>query len=188
MSVDPRVDRTRALALSVGRDLLITRGIDAVTQTEVARNGGGARRTLYRHWPDATSLLKDVMTFGPVSAPTPTGNLRADLIAHLSSLRSALVDGHLSFIIGALTERAGVDPSFMPLRDELTNAGCEHLRRLLLDARRRRELPALLDVPASMAALEGPIFYRCHIRHQNLSIGAISALVDRTLAQPPLKE
>jgi AcrR family transcriptional regulator len=187
MSVDPRVDRTRTKALAVARELLVTRGIDAVTQTEVARNGGGARRTLYRHWPDATSLLKDVMTFGPVSAPVPTGNFRSDLIAHLCALRSALLDGHLSFIIGALTERAGVDPAFIPLRDDLTDAGCEHLRRLLLDARRRGEISSSLDVPAAMAALEGPVFYRCHIRHQNLSTSAIGALVDRTLAHPPLK-
>ena len=185
--VDPRVRRSRARALEVGRRLLVGEGLDAVTHLQVAEAGGGARRTLYRLWPDSRALLHDVLAAGEVPTAQRTGELRADLLAHLEALRLALTRGHLGLVICALGERAAVDPGFEPLRRELTEAGCAPLREILLDAVSRGQLPAALDVPAAMAVLDGPVFYRAMVRREDLSADALSAVVDAFLARPPVR-
>ncbi len=187
MDDDPRVRRSRERALSVGRALLVSQGIDAVTHLRVAGAGGGARRTLYRHWPDARSLLRDVLAASEVPHAERTGDLRRDLLAHLDALRRALVDGHLRLVVCALGERAAVDPSFEPLRAELTEAGCAPLRDLLQEAVRRALLPPDLDLPAAMAALEGPVFYRALVRRETVASGVLTAVVDGVLAAPPVE-
>ena len=182
---DPRARRTRQRALAVGRSLLVADGIDGVTHLRVAQAGGGARRTLYRHWPDARSLLRDVLAASEVPHAECTGDLPADLIAHLEALRRALVEGHLGFVVCALGERAAVDPSFEPLRAQLTEDGCAPLRALLGDAVHRGRLPDDLDVAQSLAALEGPVFYRAMVRRETMSAAALPAIIDAFLAAPP---
>ncbi len=182
---DPRVERSRARALAAGRRLLVTEGLDAVTHLRVATAGGGGRRTLYRHWPDAAALLRDVLATGEVPHAERTGDLRTDLLAHLDALRRALVEGHLGLVVCALGERAAVDPAFAPLHAELTEAGCAPLRALLDDGVAAGRLPADLDVPAAMAALEGPVFYRALVRREPLDAAALPPVVDAVLAAPP---
>lgn len=156
-----------------------------MTHLRVAAAGGGGRRTLYRHWPDADTLLRDVLAASEVPTAERTGDLRVDLIAHLDALRLALTRGHLGLVVCALGERAAVDAAFEPLRSELTEAGCAPLREILLDAVATGQLPAAMDVPAAMAALEGPVFYRAMIRREDLSAAALPGLVDTLLARPP---
>jgi AcrR family transcriptional regulator len=182
---DPRIERTRTRALEAARRLLVEEGVDAVTHLRVAEAGGGGRRTLYRHWPDATALLRDTLTHGEVPHAPVTGDLRADLVAHLDALRRALVEGHLGFVISLLGERSRTDATFELLRDELTEAGCEPLRRMLRAAVRSGTLPSDLDVPAAMAALEGPVFYRCMVRRERFGTKDVDRVVDAVLSAPP---
>jgi AcrR family transcriptional regulator len=184
--VDPRAQRSRHRALEVGRALFVAEGLDAVTHLRVAEAGGGARRTLYRHWPDAGSLLRDVLAAGEVPHAERCGDLRRDLVAHLDALRLALVDGHLGLVVSALGERARVDPTFEPLRAELTEAGCAPLLALLDDAVRGGVLPARLDRPAAVAALEGPVFHRALVRRERMPADALPAVVDAFLGAPPV--
>jgi AcrR family transcriptional regulator len=182
---DPRLERTRRRALAAGRALFVAGGLDAVTHLRVSEAGGGARRTLYRHWPDTRSLLRDVLAEGEVPHADRCGDLRTDLLAHLDALRRALVDGHLGLVVSALGERAAVDPSFEPLRAELTEAGCAPLRALLDDAVRGGALRDDLDRTAALAALEGPIFYRAWVRRERVPATALVGVVDAFLASPP---
>lgn len=182
---DPRARRSRERALAAGRALLVAHGIDAVTHLRVAAAGGGARRTLYRHWPDARALLRDVLAAGEVPVAPRTGDLRTDLVAHLDALRRALVDGHLGLVVCALGERAAVDPAFEPLRAELTEAGCAPLHAVLDGAVEHGDLPSDLDRAAAVADLEGPVFYRALVRREPVEADAVGPVVDRFLAAPP---
>lgn len=183
--MDPRVERTRSAALTAARGLLVDEGVDAVTHGRVADASGLGRRTLYRHWPDATALLHDTLAHQEVPHAPATGDLRRDLVAHLDALRRALQHGHLGFVVSLLGERARLDPDFEQLRSGLTDAGCEPLRRLLQSAVRRGELPEDLDVPAALAGLEGPVFYRCMVRRERIGRAALASLTDRFLGDPP---
>jgi hypothetical protein len=92
------------------------------------------------------------------------------------------VEGHLGLVVCALGERT----AFAPLHAELTEAGCASLRGLLADAVARAQLPAALDVPAALAALEGPVFYRALVRREPLAAAALPGIVDAVLAAPPV--
>lgn len=184
--VDPRVRRSRARALEVGRRLLVREGLGAITHLRVAEAGGGGRRSLYRHWPDSRALLHDVLAEGEVRSAERTGELRDDLIAHLDALRLALTEGHLGLVVCALGERAFVDPTFEPLRESLTEAGCAPLRDILSSAVSSGELPGGLDMAAAMAALEGPVFYRAMVRRERLATQSVPPVVDALLRCPPL--
>jgi AcrR family transcriptional regulator len=180
-STDPRALRTRARVLAGAQELLLHRGIDAVTHLEVARATGVGRRTLYRHWPDRTSLLHDTLATSDHPHAPITGVLRDDVRAHLEALRRALVDGPLAYVVLALNERARVDPELVPLRDRLTEAGCAPLRSLLVGAVERGDLPADTDVDEHLAALEGPLFYRVLVRAERPGTEVVRGIVDRVL-------
>lgn len=169
----------------MARRLLVDEGVEAVTHLRVAEAGGGGRRTLYRHWPDSTALLRDVLAHHDVPHAEVTGDLSRDIHAHLVALRTALDRGHLGFVVNLLGERARLDPAFEELRAELTDAGCEPLRQLLDVAAQTGHLPSDLDVPAALAQLEGPVFYRCMIRREPMTDRAIHSIVDRFLTDPP---
>lgn len=183
--VDPRTARTRRAALEAARRVLREFGVDAVTHARVAQESGVGRRTLYRHWPDATALLHDVMAAQEVPHPEPTGDLRADLVAHLTALAAALELGGLAYVVCALGERAEHDPAFDALRRSLTDAGCRPAEDLLERASGDGRLPRDLDVPAAMGVLEGPIFYACLVRRRPLDAAQVDAIVGRFLADPP---
>lgn len=61
----PRPGRTRGTrdrALTAARDLVLEIGATRTTMVEVSRRSGVGRTTLYRHWPDITTLLVDLLT------------------------------------------------------------------------------------------------------------------------------
>ena len=182
--MDPRVERTRSTALSAARRLLVDNGVDAVTHLRVAEASGVGRRTLYRHWPDALTLLHDTLAHADVPHADTTGDLRHDLIAHLDALRSALQDGHLGFVVSLLGERSHLDPTFEQLRRTLTDAGCEPLRHILTTATENNELPPDLNLPAALAQLEGPVFYRCMVKREHLLRTDVQPIVDHFLRNP----
>lgn len=53
---------TRDRALSAARCSILEIGATRTTMVEVARRSGVGRTTLYRHWPDITALLADLLT------------------------------------------------------------------------------------------------------------------------------
>jgi AcrR family transcriptional regulator len=180
-SDDPRVIRTRAVAIGAARTLLIERGIGEVTHLNVAASSGLGRKTIYRHWPTKHDLLYD--TFSSASFPNgvQTGDTKSDLVRHLDALRAALVHGPLKYLIHALNEKAASDPEIADLRDRLTTAGCEPIREILRQGIRSGQLPQL-DVEEAASLLEGPIFYRTLVRNETVSKRTVVKLVDRFLA------
>ncbi len=89
--VDPRVARTRVAVLTAAREVLVDDGWEGVTVARVAERSGYARTTLYRHWPQRLDLLRDLIRAeASVAHSTPSGDLRADLVAELEAFRSAM--------------------------------------------------------------------------------------------------
>jgi AcrR family transcriptional regulator len=186
--LDPRAERTRTHALKVARQLLVSEGIGAITHLRISEVGGGARRTLYRHWPDVQHLLRDVLTVTEVPHARVTGDFRSDLIAHLCSFSKALERGHLAYIICAIGERAGIDDSFEPVRKQLTDVGCAPGIAILRSAIANQTLPKFFDVHAALAELEGPILYEAVMHRRATGRSAITRNVDRFLNANTLRQ
>nr|AQW35078.1 TetR family transcriptional regulator [Streptomyces griseoruber] len=158
---DPRAERSRAAALAAARDLLVEQGWSAVTHVAVAARSGVGRSTLYRHWPDASGLVRDVIAQRISTARVPlTGVLREDLVHQLDGLRHLLHDPVSDRGLRAVIERAGVDPVFARLKEDLYRHGSQDFRTILEAARTRGELAPDLDVDLAVDQLAGPLMYR----------------------------
>ena len=107
-SIDRRVQRTHAAVADAVRELFVEEGWDAVTHQRVAERAGYGRNTVYRHFPDRTSLLAHGGNFGDVHHAPITGDLRADLVAELTAFRRELFDG----IVGRTTPEDLLDRIF----------------------------------------------------------------------------
>ncbi|HUW03212.1 MAG TPA: TetR/AcrR family transcriptional regulator [Acidimicrobiales bacterium] len=80
LTVDPRVERTRAVVLEAAAELLATDGFERVTIDAIAERSGVARSTIYRNWPDRPHLLIEAFeTLCEVIDPPDSGDLSADL-------------------------------------------------------------------------------------------------------------
>lgn len=60
-SVDARIAKSRELALDTATQVLIASGLSGFNHRNIAVESGLSRATLYRHWPDITDLMVDVL-------------------------------------------------------------------------------------------------------------------------------
>jgi AcrR family transcriptional regulator len=83
--MDPEADR---LILETAHRLLREQGYDRLTMDAVAREAGVARTTVYRRYRDKADLVSAAIETlrAPVKRST-SGDARADLVAHLDSVR-----------------------------------------------------------------------------------------------------
>ncbi|GAA0588966.1 TetR-like C-terminal domain-containing protein [Streptomyces crystallinus] len=180
---DPRAERSRAAALAAARDLLIEQGWAAVTHVAVAARSGVGRTTLYRHWPDASGLVRDVIAERISTAHTPpTGVLREDLVRELDGLRRLLHDPVSDRGLRAVIERAGVDPVFAQLKEALYREGSRVFRTVLDAAAARGDLAADLDADLAVDQLAGPLMYRRLLAGREITAEYIERVVDDFLA------
>ncbi len=139
---------TRETVLRGALDLLLNEGASALTPQRLHEVTGVARSTVYRHWPDADALVDALLDVAEqTEAPTPTGEVTADIEAALEHLLWRLRNRPVASFLGSLM--AG------PVGDER------------VAARRNRYIAGLLqplraavrqvDPPLSAAALEDTV-------------------------------
>jgi AcrR family transcriptional regulator len=187
--MDPRAARSRAAALTAARVLLIEQGWPGVTHVAVAERSGIGRTTLYRHWPDTPSLIRDTLGHHIAVAHTePTGDLRADLLAELGASRAMLHEPVTDRAIRVVVERAAVDAAFAETKDALYRAGTQVLRDIVDAGKQRGDLPARLDTDLALDQLFGPLFFRRLVANQAIPDGYVPEVVDAFLRAHKKKE
>ncbi|MCL2586461.1 MAG: TetR/AcrR family transcriptional regulator, partial [Streptosporangiales bacterium] len=80
----PRSEPARQATLAAATDLLLTRGLSAVSMDAVAERAGVSKATIYRWWPTKETLALDALYFQltePSPGPSDSGSLEQDLIA-----------------------------------------------------------------------------------------------------------
>lgn len=181
---DPRVDRTRAAVLAAAREILINEGWDAVTQLRVAEAAGVGRATMYRHWPDRSMILYDVLAAEEMALHfEPTGDLRHDLLEHLDRLRRAITDAAISRVIATMVDRAEWEEPVMEIKTRLAEEQVAFLRQSIVDATESAEVRPDVDVDLVVAQLCGPVVYRRLVSGETLDSDFTTAVVDGVLAQ-----
>jgi AcrR family transcriptional regulator len=181
--MDPRQERSRTAALQAATELMATEGWEAVTPSRVAERAGLGRTTIYRHWPDPTRLLHDVIsqeaTTGHIA---PSGDLRDDLIGELDVIRYDLIDLRLAPVLATIIDRAERNPAFQEMKVALVKEASAMLRQILHAGVISGQLPAGLNVERAIASLMGAIVYRQMLTGDSVTHRFIQGLVDDFLA------
>lgn len=181
--VDPRVARSRACIVAAASAALQEHGAAGVTMEGVAERAGVAKTTVYRLWSDRSELLLAAFEqLAEQPSIDDTGDLRADLGAHLRSFAAALDREAWPRSLPALVDLSERDPRVAELAIELGVRRRRHLEQRLVDAVGRGELPADTDIGFLVSVLVGPLFHRRYFSRQTTSDEQIARLVDMALA------
>ncbi|MEM9613251.1 MAG: TetR/AcrR family transcriptional regulator [Actinomycetota bacterium] len=178
---DRRVIRTRALIGQAVQELFIAEGWDAITHQRVADHANVGRNTVYRHFPDRTSLLFHGGHFDEVHHASLTGDLRTDLINELRTFRYELHEGIVGNVIAAMCERADRDPELRPVRDALVAAGSKQTADLIQAAMDAGRMDDSVPIHDLVAVLCGPLLYSRLCLARPLDEDTIEQLVDTHL-------
>lgn len=130
----PRDATVDEAILRAAKDLLAEGGVDAVSFTAVAERAGTTRPALYRRYADRTELaIAAIASMSAMTAPAPTGDFRADLIAELRSFEAGI------------TALKGVGLAAMVLADATAPAVKAAYRVSVVTPRRKRIAAILRD-------------------------------------------
>jgi len=157
----PRSEEARRKALTAAGDLIIERGVGALSIEEVAARSGVAKTTIYRHWPERASLIIDTVrsTFEHVGTPD-TGSLRGDFEAYFSGMVRADLSGRIGQLMPCIIDAAARDPEISTLLERLKDEREAPVRTIVERAQARGELPADLDLRIVIGTIVGPIVFR----------------------------
>jgi len=172
------------LILDAAVEVLLAQGAHEVTATRVAARADVARTTIYRHWPDQSSLLLATIDalVAPHSPASSGGDLDTDLRADLVNLRTRLVTREVRPVFAALAAHAASDDLFVVAQrrfiDQMTQPVVDTLRA----GRQRGELPARLDCRFEAELLTGPLFHLHLVTLRDIGDRVIDEIADRWLA------
>lgn len=169
----PRSEPARQAILAAAGDLLLTRGLSAVSMDAIAERAGVSKATIYRWWPTKETLALDAL-YEQLTEPNPeppdTGLLADDLRILLGGLMERARGGPYARVIGALVTEAATDPAFGELyRTRYIEPRRAQARTVLQRAVARGDLPVGTDVEASVDLLYGPVYHRLLHGHETLT-------------------
>ncbi len=181
----PRSEKARDAVLAAAADLLLERGLAAVSMDAVAELAGVSKATIYRWWPTKETLALDALhhewAVGPSAAGA--GSLRADLLSLLRPWVRLVGKRPYGRVIAALVTEAQTDPAFADLYlERFVEPRRAQARPILLRAIERGELPATTNIELALDLLYGPLYHRLLHGHAPLNERFLRELVDTVVA------
>ena len=182
----PRSEPARQAILAAAADLLLTRGLAAVSMDAVAARAGVSKATIYRWWPTKETLALDAL-YEQLTEPSPeapdTGTLRGDLLALLTGWIGRVGDRPFGRVIGALVTEAGTDPVFGKLyRERYVEPRRAQARLIFTRAIGRGEISVGTDVEAAIDLLYGALYHRLLHGHAPLTQEFVETVVGIVVA------
>jgi AcrR family transcriptional regulator len=182
----PRSEKAREAILAAAAELLLARGLGAVSMDAVAEQAGVSKATIYRWWPTKETLALDALYHEWNASPPAgrgTGSLRGDLLALLRPWVSLVARRPYGRVIAELVVEAQTDPAFAKqYRERFVEPRRAQARPILLRAIERGDLPATTDIELALDLLYGPLYHRLLHGHAPINERFASGLVDTVLA------
>ena len=174
----PSRHTTRDRALTAARAAILEIGPSRTTMVEVSRRSGVGRTTLYRHWPDVSALVADLLTRELTGVVERIG---PDL------LEGAVHDaGELARLLCAMADEVRTDPLLDALRRHESGMLAEYVFRRL-GTSQHRLIGFLRDVLARAIAADARLAGRDPDRMATMLYLAVQgAVLSAPLANPPL--
>jgi AcrR family transcriptional regulator len=181
----PRSEKARQAILDAAGELLLERGLAAVSMDAVAEQAGVSKATIYRWWPTKETLALDALfTEWAAVAPQPrdTGSLRGDLIALLRPWARLVSSRPYGRVIAGLVTEAQTDPAFAALYQErIVQPRRDQAREIFRRAIERGEIPAGVKVEVALDLLYGPLYHRLLHGHAPLNDRFVRDAIDMAL-------
>jgi AcrR family transcriptional regulator len=169
----PRSEKARKAVLEAAAELLLERGLSAVSMDAVAERAGVSKATIYRWWPTKETLALDALyTEWAAAAPDPrdTGSLRGDLLALLLPWAKLVGSRPFARVIAALITEAQTDPVFAAeYRQRVVEPRRDQAREVFRRAIDRGEIPADTNTEVALDLIYGPLYHRLLHGHAPLN-------------------
>lgn len=134
-------------------------GFAALSVEEVARRASVNKTTVYRRWPDKSTLVQAAFeTFQESVPPVDTGSLRDDLRAYIRSKLKLARTARVKALMHALQAEA-LNPALLDISRKLRTQEVAHYSRIFGNARARGELLPSVDEDVAMTVIEGAFTY-----------------------------
>ena len=182
----PRSEKARKAIMDAAAELLLARGLSAVSMDAVAERAGVSKATIYRWWPTKESLALDALyTEWAAVQPGPrdTGTLRGDLLSLLRPWARLATSKPYGRVIGALISEAQTDPTFAAeYRLRVVEPRRDQTRAIFRRAIERGEIPPDTKVEVAIDMVYGPLYHRLLHGHAPLNDRFVRDVVDMALA------
>jgi AcrR family transcriptional regulator len=182
----PRSERARLAILAAAAELLLDRGLAAVSMDAVAAQAGVSKATIYRWWPTKETLALDALyTEWAAAQPSEvdTGSLRGDLLSLLSPWARVASSRPYGRVIAALLSEAQTDPAYAAeYRQRVVQPRRDQARAILARAVERGEIPSSTKTEVAIDLLYGPLYHRLLHGHAPLDDQFVEDVVDTALA------
>jgi AcrR family transcriptional regulator len=182
----PRSQKAEQAILSAAADLLLERGLSAVSMDAVAERAGVSKATIYRWWPTKESLALDALYAEWATArphPKDTGTLRGDLLSLLRPWVRLAGSRPYARVIAALLTQAQTDPVFATTyRQRFVEPRRDQARAIFRRAIERGEIPADTKTEVALDLLYGPLYHRLLHGHAALNDRFARDVIDMALA------
>ncbi len=181
--VRARDDRIDDAVIAATLELLAQKGYAGLSIGSVASMAGIHRPAIYRRWPSKRHLIVDVVVGQMGIHPTPdTGDLRADLIAGITTVVVGLKDTVVGSVLPALVADLAADPELAgAFRESFFEPRRNSTAAVLESARARGEIREEFDLEFVLDALAAPVYYRALFRHLPLDVHLAEQAVDAVL-------
>jgi AcrR family transcriptional regulator len=181
----PRSERARMAILEAASELLLARGLSAVSMDAVAERAGVSKATIYRWWPTKETLALDALyTEWAAARPHPrdTGSLRGDLLSLLRPWARLAGSRPYGRVVAALLTEAQTDPVFAAeYRERFVEPRRQQAREIFRRAIERGEIPADTKVEVALDLLYGPLYHRLLHGHAPLNDRFVREVIDMVL-------
>ena len=182
----PRSEKARLAILEAAAELLLERGLPAVSMDAVAERAGVSKATIYRWWRTKETLALDALynEWAAVQPPArSTGSLRADLLALLRPWVRLASSRPYGRVISALITEAQMDPEFAAIyQSRFLVPRREQAAAIFRRAIERGEIPENTKIEVALDLLYGPLYHRLLHGHAPLNDRFVRDIVDTALA------
>jgi len=181
----PRSEKAHKAILDAAAELLLARGLAAVSMDAVAERAGVSKATIYRWWPSKETLALDAL-YTEWAAARPfardTGSLRGDLLVLLRPWARLASGRPWGRVLAALLTEAQTDPVFAAeYRQRVVEPRRDQARAVFRRAIDREEVPADTDVEVALDLIYGPLYHRLLHGHAPLNDRFVREIVDMAL-------
>jgi rhodanese-related sulfurtransferase len=180
----PRSEKARQAIVEAAVELLLVRGLAAVSMDVVAERAGVSKATIYRWWPSKETLALDALYHEWVAAAVHPpargrGSLRAELLAAINPWIEIINDRAYGCAIADLLAEAQADSAFRAeYRARFLAPRHEHLTTIFARAIERGEIAADTRIELALELIHGALIHRLLHGHAPLDRSFACEVVD----------